>query len=386
MKILFVSSDNNPSSGAFLSMTMLNRLLRTELGVETMVILPREGNGQSLLGEAGIPFALVPSRDWVVPVVDKPRLRTLVKRWCKRAYTFFLNQRASSRIARIAREGGFELIHINTPSAYVGALAAKKAHLPVVWHLRELLEEDQGRMIWDKARGYALIGQSARVIAISQCVYDKYAALVDPSRLRLVFNGIDTSVFYRPGRTVFRSPKITMVYGGGYAVRKGAYELLSGLSLLADSHTVDFELLLIGETNEKFNKAIASSSLAPHVRFLGYQKNVVQWYEQADIAFTCSAMEAFGRKTVEAMLAGALIVAANTGGSLDIVRDKENGLLYTQGDPVSLYTTTLWAIEHAALCRSLAQQGQHDAREHFNARENARNVKQIYQEILEAQS
>ena len=43
MKVLFVPSDNNPASGAFLSMTALNKILNEKLGVETFVVLPHKG-------------------------------------------------------------------------------------------------------------------------------------------------------------------------------------------------------------------------------------------------------------------------------------------------------------------------------------------------------
>lgn len=382
MKILFVSSDNNPSSGAFLSMVMLNRLLRDNFGVETMIVLPREGDGQKLLEDAHIPFTLIPSRDWVIPIPAKKRLRTILRLYAKRMVSYLQNRQASARIAQLARQGNFDLIHINTTYAYVGALAAQKAHLPLVWHLRELLEEDQNRMIWDREKGYSLIRQSDRIIAISQCVYDKYAALLGPDRMRLVFNGIDTTFFYRPEKRIFERPKITIAYGGGYSVRKGVYELASALELLAESNTVDFELLLIGQTNPKFDRTIAGSKLSSHVRFLGYQKDVAQWYEKADIAITCSAMEAFGRKTVEAMLAGTLVIAANTGGSLDIIQDHCTGLLYDQGDPISLYSTVLWALSHQEKCQEIAAAGRTSAYENFNALRNASNIKQVYDEIL----
>jgi hypothetical protein len=46
----------------------------------------------------------------------------------------------------------------------------------------------------------------------------------------------------------------------------------------------------------------------------------------------CSRLEAFGRVTVEAMLCKKPVIGANTGGTLDIVKDGKNGLLYQFGN------------------------------------------------------
>jgi len=43
-------------------------------------------------------------------------------------------------------------------------------------------------------------------------------------------------------------------------------------------------------------------------------------------------MEAFGRVTAEAMLAGRVVIGTNTGGTPELVRDGVTGLLYTPQD------------------------------------------------------
>ena len=48
--IIFMASDNNRSSGAFLSMTDLNYVLN-QRGISTLIVLPEYGNGESILKE-----------------------------------------------------------------------------------------------------------------------------------------------------------------------------------------------------------------------------------------------------------------------------------------------------------------------------------------------
>lgn len=57
---------------------------------------------------------------------------------------------------------------------------------------------------------------------------------------------------------------------------------------------------------------------------------------RADAILMCSKREAFGRVTVEGMLAGKPVIGANSGGTLELIQDGITGLLYTSGDPKAL--------------------------------------------------
>lgn len=379
MKILFVPSDNNSTSGAFLSMVKLTQLLRDSLDVEVLVILPKKGDGEILLQEINIPYTYIKSYDWVIPLEKCNDKKVKVKNLIKHLY----NQIAIHKIVKYVKQNQIDIIHINTTYAYVGALAAKKAKIPFVWHLREFVEEDQGRTLWSRSKGNQLIAEANKVIAISSSVFFKYERIVPKERIHLILNGIDTEKFYCPNKKIFQNEKISLIYGGGYARRKGIYELASALQLLLEMGITNFELKLIGEPNPKYKEYLKKIGLEPYVKYLGYQKNVTQWYEKADIAFSCSTLEAFGRKTVEAMLAGTLMIAANTGGTLDIIEDKKTGLLYKQGDPIDLAFKIIFAITNKEECKKISSYGRMYAYKNLTARKNAELVKAVYEEILQ---
>ena len=77
MKVALIASDNNASSGAFLSMTNLAIQLN-QLHVKTIVIIPKEGpyvgpgDGVNLLRKHKIKYYVVPSISGVVSC-DFPR-------------------------------------------------------------------------------------------------------------------------------------------------------------------------------------------------------------------------------------------------------------------------------------------------------------------------
>lgn len=378
MKVLFIASDNNCTSGAFLSMTKLNQILNNDFKIDTHIILPVKGDGIKLLDEARIPYTFIKSYNWVIPLCQRGTLKGWIKRWIYSIYNTF----AIRKIAKIIEHNNFDLIHINTTYPYVGAISAIQTKKPFIWHLREYLEEDQRRCIWNTPNGYKLISQSNAVIAISSDLANKYTQLINSSNLFVVLNGIDITQFYKPYHKIFQDQCITLVYGGGYSVMKGIYELASALSLLSSSNICNFKVWFLGKAPEKFTKYIYDIGLDDKCMFLGYQKDVSMWYEKADIAFTCSACEGFGRKTVEAMLGGALVIGADTGGTLDIISHQQTGLLYKQGDALDLFNKCVYAIENKEKASEIAQNGQKFAFEKLSAKKNAESIVDIYKNVL----
>lgn len=88
---------------------------------------------------------------------------------------------AIRKIRRLIKKEKIQIVHINTSCSYVGAQAALLENIPFVWHIREFLEEDQERCIWNNKKGYSLIGEANRVVAISDSIYQKYKKIASRS-------------------------------------------------------------------------------------------------------------------------------------------------------------------------------------------------------------
>lgn len=379
MRVLFIASDNNKVSGAFLSMVKLNVILRSDFGVFTKVVLPREGDGQTLLEENGIPYVLFPTIDWIVDKNETYNQFALTRKMKRAEKT---NSESINKIVDLIRDEKYDLVHLNTIYARIGEIAAMKANVPFVWQIREIIEEGQGRVIYYKD-GYQELKNANRVIAISTSVYDAYKKRVPDARIVTIHNGIDSTRFYNPDKTIMNNDHIiTLAYVGGYGVRKGIFELASALNYLRSIGIDNFRLMLIGEPTKRYIEYLHKTGLEDYVDYIGYQKNVESYLKSADIAFNCSVMEAFGRTTAEAMFCGCLMIASNSGGSLDIVKDGETGFLYQQGDPLSLAYTILYAMNHREESKKIAENGRNDMMKRFTAKKNAFEIFKLYQNVL----
>lgn len=384
MKVLFVPSDNNMVSGAFRSMVTLNKILNEKFNVETLVVLPNKtGNGSALLDENNIRYTYIDSFNWIV----KSDRELTQEQHEQMAVEKEQNECAIKRFVELIKKEHIDIIHINTSYSYVGAIAGLITRTPIVWHLREFLEEDQKRKIYDKEYGYKIIGKADKIITISKALHDKYENILPRDKLQVIYNGIDTAVFYKPHKEIFKSDKLIFVCAGSVNYNKGQDSLVHACGKLYKNKGVsNFELWLVGVCDERYQGIIGNVAqkygIRDKVKILGPQKNVADYYEKADIAFMCSKFEAFGRVTVEGMLSGALMIGANKGGTVEIIKDKQNGLLYEQGNSDDLCEKIYYALTHKDEMKYIASNGRSDMYHNMNAERNALEINEVYKNVL----
>ncbi len=95
--------------------------------------------------------------------------------------------------------------------------------------------------------------------------------------------------------------------------------------------------------------------------FLSGQE-LVDAYRAADVFLFPSTTETFGLVALEAMACGVPVIAANTGGVLDIIKDGENGLLFDPARPEQIGELVRRLREEPGLRERLAKRGLSHAR------------------------
>ncbi len=379
MNIMFVASDNNCISGAFLSMAKLAQILIRDYRVNVFVVLPNVGDGGKLLDAFGVGYEIVPSRNWVVDIEEGKTQ----EREKEKEKELPGNEKAISRICELIEEKAIDIIHINTTYSYVGAVAALRMDIPFVWHIREFLEEGQNRKIWNRERGYALISRATAIVAISDSVYKKYCGIFPVEKMHVIYNGIDEKDFFRPEREIFQGKETRFGIIGGIVPYKGHEELIRACGQLKRKGISDFELKIVGKGKESFQRYLKRLSeeenLQDNIFFAGASNCIAEVLEKIDILFVCSQNEAFGRTTVEGMMAGCLIVGADTAGTKELLEGGENGYLYRCGDVENLANTIEYVLKNREKAKQIRRIGQKKAVRKYTAVKNADKVFLLYQ-------
>lgn len=381
-RILFISSDNNKVSGAFLCLVELCDYLINKYGLDVFVILPYYGNGKSLLDAKSIPNYTINSFGWGIELSRERDSKCLKEISDKK----LVNDGAIRKIMDFIRVNEFDLVHINSSYSYVGAIAALKENIPFVWHIRELLEEGQNNTMWNRKKGNELINKSNKVIAISNAVKEKYSKYVDVDKIKTIYDGVDIEKFYNPQKTIFNNSSIKFIFIGNVAIYKGILDFVEACILLNNSNFNDFEVLIVGagddQVIDEVKRRFSDANMTSRVKFLGYQKDVTPFLNESDIFCMCTRWEAFGRTTVEAMLSGNLVIGANTAGTKDLINDGVTGILYEQGNAEDLCEKMLFAINNKSQSIEIADSGRKYMFENMSAEKNADEIYDLYMEIL----
>ena len=377
MKILFVCTDFN-RSGAALAMIELAEKAR-EFGNDVLLIYPGNGEAVYEARTRSLPCRVVRSYEWVKPLGRKETLYEKLKWLLKHIYNFI----SIKQIEHLIQREKIDILHNNTLWGYVGPAAARKTGVPYVWHMRELLEQQQ-QLRWNQY-GEKLIKDADALIAISKLVEDNYCGRFPPEKIHLIYDGVDVERMYRKDHPLFQDKKIKVIVTGGVRPAKRQMDVVQAVEILINKG-VDLSLSIVGADNTDYaariKEHIKLHALEGNVTFYGETSDVAAYWEKHDISVTSSEFEAFGRVTAEAMLTGCVVVVSNSGANEEIVTDGKTGFVYELGNPESLAKTIERVIADKELAKSCAALGRETIKQHFSSTKNAMQVIDLYRTIL----
>lgn len=382
-RILFMASDNNRTSGAFLCMTELCGMLSNR-DIAVLVVLPLYGNGEEVLLQKGIPYTYIPSKDWGYKVSEN---RSPLKKLSFCA-GLLANIKAKWTLMRVIKKQKVDLVHCNTTYTYIGAVAASACNVPFVWHLRENME-NQGYRIFALDRALKLMRKAGKLIAVSGYI-KSLIPLKDENLVAVIYDSVETGKKELEGRKILEQKTIQMVIVGAITPFKGQEDLVKACGVLIKREITDFHLLIVGAGEKSYiemiEDEICRQNLEKHVTLYGVSNDVCSLYEKSDIAFACGAKEAYGRTTVEAMLSGCLVVGVDCGATPELIRHGETGLLYESGNIESLAECIIKAISKREWCQEIARSGQAYAMKRFTKESSLRQILAVYDEVMKNDS
>lgn len=293
-------------SAVELALALRNRAVRVE------VLMPPQNPLLRRLAAGGIPVHSVPLAPPVRPALSWDFAR------------FAAGVRGMSRLRRLLAR--FEVLIANGTAAMVYAvLSAYRGRL--VYVVRDV------RM--SGPVGQVLCSSADVVVAISRFVENAVRDSGVPSgKLRLVRNGLDVD-FYRqaPGREESRrrlglpEEGHVVLWLGNICLWKRPALFIRAARRLADKAA----FLMAGGAHfsgdQAFAAGIAERAEERGIRFFPFNEDPRWFYGAASLVVTTSRNEPFGRTAVEAMAAGAPVLAPRSGAFPEIVAPEQNGVL-----------------------------------------------------------
>lgn len=248
----------------------------------------------------------------------------------------------TSGIGKIVDQVKPDLIHTRLSSAaYLGGYWGRKKNIPVVSTFDK----------YPKAKYYknsdVLIGCSSAVTA-----HIKKLKLPRARLIATILNPVlskyytrDLSARQKCRQSLGVKPGECVVLGMGRLVGWKAWDdFLRAIALIPEREGYHFWLVGSGAEEKKLRGLAAQLGIRNRIRFFPFAADVRPWLWAADLFVQSSKEpEGFSLMLIEAMAAGAVPIATNIGGTLDIVEDGVNGLLFGPSDIRALSATILKA-------------------------------------------
>ncbi|HXF50058.1 MAG TPA: glycosyltransferase family 4 protein [Dehalococcoidia bacterium] len=306
--------------------------------------------------------------------------------------------RAYFKLRELSRHQRFDVVHDNQTLSY-GIWAMQKSGFPVVATIHHPLSIDlknglrQATSLYEKARRIVwspwimqevVARRLPRIIVVSKTSARSVieAFRLDPGRVRVVYNGIDTDTF-RPLDGVRAKPGHILYVGNTEDRNKGARYLFEALGMLKDER--DFRLTLVD--NFRWNLKLAPEmvrrlGLSSRVDFAGRvsTERLVELYNEAELVVSPSLYEGFGLPAAEAMACGKPIVATTGGAFPEIIEHGVTGWMVPPGDARALADAIRLMLDSPDLRERLGAAGRRAIVERFSWRTAAEQTLAVYDE------
>ncbi len=206
--------------------------------------------------------------------------------------------------------------------------------------------------VWLSERGLGRVYRNVPFEAISESTRDDLVARGIPrANIEVIYPGVDT-VNYTPSPGT-RAERPTFAYLGRLKKYKGVHHVITAFSRMGHTEGV-LEIAGAGDYLPALQELAASLDLGDRVRFLGRisEAEKLALLRRAWALVFASPKEGWGITNLEAAACGTPVVASNSPGIRESVRDGETGFLVPHGDTAAMAA----AMDRLADSRALADQ------------------------------
>lgn len=288
-----------------------------------------------------------------------------------------------------------DIIQLNWVSTFLDEPSFfKENKKPIVWRMPDLyacgggnhyevgfpfnqfeniLEENKG------IRKKALENTNITFVPISKWVENKAdkSELIKTFPKKMIHNGVDFEVFKKLDknecRRIFNLPleKIIILIGADRLnVKRKGLDL--AIDALTKINLKEITVVVFGNTNCKLPEGFISVGTITDERLLPVL------YSASDYFLMSSIEEAFGQVTIEALACGVPAISFPNGGSLDIIKNKFNGVLASDFTSDSLAYAIEFAIKTNFNSISIIK----DIQSRFNINDKVEEYIELYNSIL----
>ena len=220
---------------------------------------------------------------------------------------------------------------------------------------------------------------STQVTAVSRWLADEAQRVISIERPTVAPMPVATDLFSPGGERIAGR----MLFVGRINTQKGIDHLLRSMKKMNTMATLD--VVGDGPGREAMKQLATDLGISDRVNWVGQlkQPQLVDYYRKASVMVVPSVDEGLGLAAVEALLCETPVVAFNSGGLTDVVRDGQTGVLVPAGDMEALARALDDILGSEDRGRTLGVAGRIYALATFAPESAARRYADIYRSALD---
>ena len=269
-----------------------------------------------------------------------------------------------NKIIELVRKHKINIIHARSRApAWSSYWAAKQLSIPLV----TTFHGTYGTENFLKKKYNSIMLRGEAVIAISEFIKKHIENEYNyKKKIYVIPRGVNTEIFSPKSVTAARlislASKIKVLDDEKVILMparltswKGHKLAIQAISLIKNKK---FKLIIVGDTQnrEKYKNNLIqlanSLNVQGNIRFVNHTRDMPAFLMYSDIVLSCSTKpEAFGRTVLEAQAMGRPVVAFNHGGSIELIKDNDNGVLTQVGNIKELANTLSKVLNYSSIER-----------------------------------
>lgn len=282
----------------------------------------------------------------------------------------------------------FKGFYLNTLATSFMLLSLTKFKVKKVMHVHEIIESPKV-VNWFLAK---IVNRwSDLVLCVSNVVKDNLVKnLKNDRKIIVLYNGIKK---LNVNNEINVNQSLNFYLFGRIMPKKGQWLLIDALSKIPKEVLAKHQFhivggVLAGKDNllDELEKKITQNGLDPWVKMHPFSNDINPLMENASVCLVPSVMkDPFPTTVLEAMSAGRVVIASNSGGAVEAIEDGTSGLLFQTSDSEALKCQIEFALRNPSSLKKLGDNSRIRFQQHFSTnvfKENWVSINNLFETKL----
>lgn len=297
------------------------------------------------------------------------------------------------KIKNLAKNKTKTILHAHDAQAHSCALLASifSVHqIPIVVH-RRMIKQTQGFL-----RNYKFNHPAVKkIVCISSLVRETTRSMVqNQEKLVYIPSGIDLSeklIIESNRHSILESLQLPnrehlIINIGSLTEQKNQMSFLRTAKIFLEKYPdlgakSTFAIFGKGPQFENLKAFIRDNQMESHCFLVGFSQNIQEILSITSILISTAIGEALGNVIMEAFRSGVPVIAANSGGVIDLIEDQKTGFLITQDDESQFAATCFELLKHSDIFEKIKKNALAKI-DDFSILKVGKDIQLIYQSLL----